>query len=130
MIFNPLKRILNSLEKTVAAGIILISCLIIVTPLCGILFQCGCDWPWLGLDNKCNFHHPYAIEQCPWCVLIITGVLSNGISIVIGIGVSSISIEIIENQHPVKEVLIRLVIGVIVFILIAIMITGLLGLKF
>jgi hypothetical protein len=41
----------------------------LVTPLCGLWFSCGCDWPWYGLFILCdalvkNTPPPH----CPWCV--------------------------------------------------------------
>ncbi|MFN7952862.1 MAG: hypothetical protein U0610_14155 [bacterium] len=41
---------------------------VIVTPLCGALFGCGCTWPWAGLDRHCNVHDPSDPAHCPWCV--------------------------------------------------------------
>ena len=59
--------------------------LIIVTPLCGLLFQSGCDWPWLGLDAGCNFYKPGAEHQCYWCASMITGLFSTGLAIIGGV---------------------------------------------
>ncbi|MEN8198090.1 MAG: hypothetical protein ABFS30_16530, partial [Pseudomonadota bacterium] len=28
---------------------------ILVTPYCGLLFGCGCTWPWSGLVAQCSF---------------------------------------------------------------------------
>jgi hypothetical protein len=46
----------------VTAGIALL-----VTPVCGWLFNCGCDWPWLGLATHCNYFDATATLRCPWC---------------------------------------------------------------
>jgi hypothetical protein len=35
-------------------------------PYCGLLFRCGCTWPWAGGWAGCNFHNP-AGPRCPWC---------------------------------------------------------------
>ena len=51
--------------KTISGTATLITTLIIVTPLCGFLFQCGCDWPWSGLDTRCNFYKPVIEHPCP-----------------------------------------------------------------
>ncbi|MGY6215577.1 hypothetical protein ACW73L_10495 [Methylolobus aquaticus] len=39
----------------------------LVTPLCGWLFSCGCDWPWHGLAAHCSYFDPTAPHNCPWC---------------------------------------------------------------
>jgi hypothetical protein len=114
-----IKRRFNSQEKRGSAIIMLIISLIAITPLCGFLFQCGCDWPWLGLDAKCNFYQPNSEHQCPWCASMATGVLSTGTAIVAGIWASNISIGLLISQPPIKEVLIRILFGVIIFVLIA-----------
>ena len=33
---------------------------------CGLLFRCGCTWPWAGGWANCNFHNPSG-PKCPWC---------------------------------------------------------------
>jgi len=110
------QRLLNIQEKRVSVIITLIISLIIVTPLCGFLFQCGCDWPWAGLDSLCNFYKPYAEHKCPWCASIVMGVLSTGIAIVAGVWASILSLYFLTRQNPVKEVLIRIVFGLMVFV--------------
>lgn len=50
-----------------ACAVVLLG-VVIVTPLCGALFGCGCTWPWAGLDHHCNVHDPHAPHHCPWCV--------------------------------------------------------------
>lgn len=51
-----------------AALLTLAFALVVVTPLCGALFRCGCTWPWAGLDRHCNVHDPADPAHCPWCV--------------------------------------------------------------
>lgn len=51
-----------------AACLVVAVGVVIVTPLCGALFGCGCTWPWAGLDHHCNVHDPEAPHHCPWCV--------------------------------------------------------------
>ena len=55
--------------------------LIILTPYCGFLFDCGCTWPWSGLESHCNIHDPLAEHQCPWCASLISGVLSSAAAV-------------------------------------------------
>lgn len=33
---------------------------------CGLLFRCGCTWPWAGGAADCNVHNPSG-PKCPWC---------------------------------------------------------------
>lgn len=103
-----------------SATITLIISLILITPLCGLLFQCGCDWPWLGLDAQCNYHKPYAVNKYPWCVSLITGVFSIGLAIVSGIYALMISTNKMLIQQPVNAILTRVLLGVAVFVFIAI----------
>jgi len=41
--------------------------LVVITPLCGLLFQCRCDWPWLSFYFDCNYFHAEMTHKCPWC---------------------------------------------------------------
>ena len=50
--------------------------LIAVTPFCGFMFDCGCDWPWSGLYHHCNFFDALAKLKCPWCNNVAAGALS------------------------------------------------------
>jgi len=120
LIKSHLENILSSKEKRLSALIVLIIELITITPLCGYLFQCGCDWPWSGLDEKCNYHQPHIKQQCPWCVSMAMGILSTALAIMMGVYASSVSMDILGNQHKVKEVLLRALIGLSVFVLTAI----------
>ena len=116
---GQIQRLLSTQEKRWSAMITLISSLIIVTPLCGFLFQCGCDWPWAGLDSKCNFYKPHIEDKCPWCVSIFMGVLSTGSAIVFGVWVSIFSPYLLSGLSQVNEVLIRIIFGLTVFVGIA-----------
>ncbi len=49
---------------------------VFVTPYCGYLFECGCTWPWAGLDAHCNIYDAYAEHRCPWCTSLQAGGLS------------------------------------------------------
>ncbi len=75
-------------SKKCAAAINLVIAAIVITPLCGLLFQCGCNWPWNGLNDFCNYYHPEAIHKCPWCSSLVSGLFSCSISILAGIWVS------------------------------------------
>jgi len=117
MVFiNQVKSLFDTLKKRWSAMITLMVSLIIVTPLCGFLFQCGCDWPWAGLDSRCNFYKSHSEYKCPWCASIVTGVLSTGGAVVMGVWASIFSSCILISQHPLGEVLKRTVFGLIVFV--------------
>ena len=58
-----------------------------VTPYCGYLFECGCTWPWAGLDADCNIHQAHAEHRCPWCVSLEAG----GVSMLVLFGASMIA---------------------------------------
>jgi len=102
----------------------LIITLIIITPLCGFLFQCGCDWPWAGLDANCNFYNPHAIHRCPWCASMFTGILSTGIAIIAGVWASMTSLDLFTDQRPSAEIVMRIVFGTLIFVLMATLIAG------
>ena len=119
-------QVFFSTEKRWSALIILIVTLILITPVCGFLFQCGCDWPWLGLDSNCNYYRPYEVHKCPWCASMVTGIFSTGITI-IG-GVFATVIPVIFLAAPSKsyqldlrnEVVVRILMGAGIFFLLAI----------
>ncbi|MDD5461126.1 MAG: hypothetical protein PHG00_05780 [Methylococcales bacterium] len=111
--------------KTLSGAATLITTLTIVTPLCGLLFQCGCDSPWSGLDAGCNFNKPEADHQCPWCASMITGLLSTGCAI-IGAVLAAMALSLpLAIFRPVNEIALRILSGLAVFMLIAILTAGL-----
>jgi hypothetical protein len=59
-----------------AVTAVVVFALIAVTPLCGFMFGCGCDWPWSGLYHHCNFFDALAKLKCPWCNNVAAGALS------------------------------------------------------
>lgn len=59
-----------------AAAVVMIFALIAITPLCGSMFDCGCDWPWHGLHQHCNVFDDHADWKCPWCDSKLAGTLS------------------------------------------------------
>jgi len=82
------KQYFNSRQQKTVAVFTGILVLILITPFCGFLFDCGCTWPWSGLDSKCNFYKQNTIHKCPWCASWITGWLSVGVSIASGMFVA------------------------------------------
>jgi len=59
-----------------AVTAVVVFALIAVTPFCGLMFDCGCDWPWSGLYHHCNFFDALAKLKCPWCNNVAAGALS------------------------------------------------------
>lgn len=55
--------------RVTAAFFTLLIGLVILTPVCGLLFQCHCDWPWLTFYHDCNYFNSevQASHKCPWC---------------------------------------------------------------
>lgn len=68
-------------------GLMLLASLLLITPLCGLMFDCGCTWPWPweGLDSHCNIHDSTALQQCPWCVSLLAGVVSVSLAVLCGV---------------------------------------------
>jgi hypothetical protein len=68
-----------------AAGATVIIGLIVITPFCGLLFDCGCSWPWAGLESNCNFHKEGATYHCPWCEYPVAGLGSILLAVCSGV---------------------------------------------
>lgn len=78
-------RMTNLSTNGYRAGLFtVLSSLVLITPLCGLLFDCGCTWPWSGLESDCNIHDPAMAHQCPWCASTIAGVVSVSLAIAMG----------------------------------------------
>jgi hypothetical protein len=58
---------------------------LLLTPICGSLFHCGCDWPWRGFAFHCNVFVATATWHCPWCQHAVSSGLALGLSVVAGI---------------------------------------------
>lgn len=103
------------------AGLItVLIALIVITPLCGFLFNCGCTWPWEGLADDCNYFDQDAEENCPWCASNWAGAMSVGASFVSGYLLSMsewMSSALPGNKRA--EIFIRTLFGVVLFIFIA-----------
>jgi len=114
-----LKKLNSISSERKASGItMLIAALILLTPMCGFLFQCGCDWPWSGLDAHCNFYKPHAEHKCPWCVSMLTGVLATGLATLTGVLIAMIPLWQISGT--IKQVSIRIVLGLSAFFVVGI----------
>ena len=104
------------------AGILtVILALILITPLCGFFFDCGCDWPWAGLHKKCNIYDDKTVSKCPWCLPLFTGILSTGLAIAAGfrVAISRRMGNRMPVNHVSSELFIRLLLGMVAFLLTA-----------
>ncbi|MEY3758696.1 MAG: hypothetical protein RIR39_187 [Pseudomonadota bacterium] len=113
-------RYLNTRPKKIALAFTSIFGLILVTPLCGFLFDCGCTWPWSGLDSRCNFHQQNTLPKCPWCASWLTGWLSVGVSIVLGVFVAVSPLPLV-GHNVINESLLRIFLGTLIFLCVAIL---------
>lgn len=111
-------------EKRYSALITLLISVIIITPLCGFLFQCGCDWPWRGLDANCNFYKPHEEQHCPWCASMLTGILSTGLAIMGGVYTSLSPLKhplsLFKKSYLRNRIIVRTSAGLSIFFLLAI----------
>ncbi|MDO9240041.1 MAG: hypothetical protein Q7U30_08500, partial [Methylicorpusculum sp.] len=108
-------------SKLIAATLTCLISLITITPLCGFLFQCGCNWPWLGLDAGCNYYKPHAEHTCPWCASMITGILATGLATLSGMLAATFA-PLTQMKLPnAIEVVLRTSLGFSLFLLLAIL---------
>jgi hypothetical protein len=120
MYFTALqKQYFNSRGKKTALIFTGILGLILVTPLCGFLFDCGCTWSWSGLDSKYNFHMQNAVHNCPWCASWIASWLSVGVSIASGVLVAASPLPWVTDRVR-NESLIRILLGTVTFLSVAV----------
>lgn len=94
--------------------------LILITPLCGFLFNCGCAWPWAGLADNCNYFDQDTEENCPWCASNWAGAISVGVSVASGYLLSMAewkSLSFQENNRV--EIFFRMLFGLGLFLMIA-----------
>lgn len=121
LVKSQIRQLFSSTEKQWSLLITLVATLILITPLCGFLFQCGCDWPWSGLDSNCNFYKPIAKHRCPWCASMISGVASTGIAIIGGLlaTITTFSSFFLNKYLSINEVVLRTLVGLATFFLIA-----------
>ena len=48
------------------AGVAIVSASVLMTPVCNLLFKCGCSWLWTTAAAHCNIHRATP-PHCPWC---------------------------------------------------------------
>ena len=110
-------------NQRVAAGITLAIALILITPLCGYLFQCGCTWPWSGLDSACNSYDSTALHRCPWCASLLAGWLSTALALLAGLAAAT-AYRPIFGAGKFVETTARILFGVAVFCVVAFVAAG------
>jgi hypothetical protein len=49
-----------------AAAIAFVVTSVVYMPVCNLVFDCGCTWPWLGGVQHCNIHVA-GPPDCPLC---------------------------------------------------------------
>lgn len=89
-----------SISRYGAGLLTVVVALILITPLCGALFGCGCTWSWAGLESHCNIHQSQVESQCPWCVSTLAGVLSVGLAVLAGF---LIAIKDVKSRHEIHD---------------------------
>jgi hypothetical protein len=90
--------------------------LIMLTPLCGLLFACGCAWPWSGFFFGCNYFDPASAHRCPWCTLPLAG----GLPVIFAVFASWTGVfASIWPKRP--DFLIRTGAGILVFLCVALL---------
>lgn len=110
----------SHMNKLIAAALTCLISLITITPLCGFLFQCGCNWPLLGLDTKCNYYEMHAVHTCPWCTSMITGVMSTGSATLFGV-LAAVLMPILPVARSENEIAVRTLLGFSVFVITALL---------
>jgi hypothetical protein len=89
-----------------------------VTPICGLLFQCHCDWPWLTFYFDCNFFDAEVRHQCPWCASGWTGVTAIAAAFLLAAAAAALPLP---NQNASQgSMTVRVTRGLAVFMLSAI----------
>lgn len=63
----------NNHQSVTAVVLLIVIVMITLAPFCSQMFQCGCTWPWNGLDRYCNYHNKNLEDHCPWCASFLHG---------------------------------------------------------
>ena len=89
-----------SIRRYGAGLLTVVVALILITPLCGALFDCGGTWPWAGLESHCNIYKPQIEQPCPWCASIVAGVLSVGLAVLTGFWLAT---KDVKSRHDIHD---------------------------
>ncbi|MEC4747493.1 hypothetical protein [Methylomicrobium sp. Wu6] len=106
--------------KKASAAITLIIALILTTPVCGLLFGCGCAWPWSGFFFGCDYFDPAAEHRCPWCASTFSGGLSVVLSAAFGM-IAALAPFTAPTHRSASEYLLRIGAGMLIFLCTAIL---------
>lgn len=103
--------------RAIAVFITLLAGLIVITPVCGLLFQCNCDWPWLRFYFDCNYFNPEAAarHKCPWCNSDLAALGSIGTAFILAVPASLFSTGK-ASVTPAKAVALKVACGLTVFV--------------
>lgn len=112
----------NRTIRRTSFAVTLTGILIVVTPLCGDLFHCGCTWPWSGLTEDCNFFDPGEAHPCPFCLYTAYSIpLLTGIALIALAAAGRMS----RRLSLANPVLVDSLYGLVVFILLVAMVAPL-----
>jgi len=64
---------------------VLVVTLVMITPLCGLSFACGCQALWSGAETHCNVNRP-GEPHCPWCEVPVLGAVGGGLTLLAQVG--------------------------------------------
>lgn len=112
---NGLSKLSPEIISTVLT---IVGSLIIVTPLCGLLFQCHCNWPWSGFYFHCNFYQTETLHKCPWCNSDFAGLTSIGMALVSAC-LAIHQLKSSPSAYSYKNITVRIFCGMCIFILVA-----------
>ncbi|MGR9052249.1 MAG: hypothetical protein ACU84J_06335 [Gammaproteobacteria bacterium] len=107
-------------DRTIAAAAVFALVVATITPLCGLLFQCGCDWPGFGLDAGCNYYRAHAVHRCPWCASLATGILSVVLAVGTGVAVAG-GIPGMNRDSRASIIVFRILGGLSAFVAVAVL---------
>lgn len=106
--------------KVIPAALTILTGLIIITPLCGLLFQCRCDWPWLNFYFECNYFHSEMSHKCPWCNSDLAGLGSIGVAMILA-AVAALVFTPTAFATKTATIMAKVAFGLTIFILVAVL---------
>lgn len=98
-------------------SITLLGIVTVIAPLCGVLFGCGCTWPWSGLVENCNYFDLYEKHPCPFCEHLALSIPLLSAIALIGLSVAGAGIS--RTHHFGESIVLDSLGGLIVFMLLA-----------
>lgn len=89
-------------------------------PLCDLLFDCGCGFPWLGAGHAHCDIHTSGPPDCPWCDPGEAGYAAMGFSALLGL----LPVGLLGRDRPWWLVTLAAVAAVLAGILVAGLVTA------